>query len=179
MAAARDFHVQAHQIETFSERPAPQPKQILLGDRDSQDVDQRRQANETRLLARQVNLVEALSAASEKALGVALSIEGACSWPIFQLEEGLHVWRHELKEHQCLVHVSQDRMPNYRPPRRVDRRKGIGNQAVRRAWNRSRKHVDDRQLGNKRFWDSGSVMPMMDELVNRLLADRVEEWVKS
>ncbi|MGM0488344.1 MAG: AAA family ATPase [Planctomycetota bacterium] len=180
MAVTRGFQIQTHEIEPFSERPASKPDQIVLGDRDSKNIEERRQANETKLLARQVEQPgDALSVPSEKSIGIAVSIEGPCSWLLFQSEYGLHAWRNERTEVDCLVHVSQARMPDYQPPFRIDRRKGIGSQPIRRIWNRSRKFVDNRESGRRVFWDSDSPGETLDELISRVLSDRVEEWIRS
>jgi len=180
MAASRSLQIQAHEIEPFSQRPEPSPDQIFLGDRESEDIKKRRQANETRLLARRVEPADrAVTASSGKSIGIALSIRGPCSWLLFESEYGIQVWQDAYKRRQCLVHVSQAAMPDYQPPLRIDRRKGIGSQPIRRTWNRLRKNVDDRESGREVFWDSQAPGPMLDDLIDRQLKERVEKWVRS
>ena len=179
LAAAHAYQVEVYQILSYSERPPNVSDRILLGDRDAENAKLRRQANETKLLAQRVGSGEFPKwRITDQATGIALCIRGLCSWLLLEAEEGLHIWQEPRSKRRCLVHVSQAAMTDYQPPRRIDRREGIGNQRERRVWNRPRKNIDDKLSPRKVFWSNESLDPFLATLVEQHLTNRVEGWTK-
>jgi hypothetical protein len=180
LATARAFRVEVYELLPCAQRPATTPDRILLGDRDSKDAAKRRQANETRLLAKRIKSTDApLANITPQAIGVAFCIAGPGSWLLLQPEQGLHVWQEGGAKRRCLVHASQATMSGYQPPFRIDRREGIGGQEVRRQWSPPRKSIDDRLVRGKLFWTGETLAPELANLIERHLKDRVEDWMGS
>ncbi len=177
LAASRAYELDVYQVLSYSDRPPDLPGRVLLGDRESKDVRLRLQANQTRLVAQRLGSDGSSSPdLSEHATGVALAIRGPGSHLLLASEAGIHSWQWDRSEHQCLVHVSQARIEDYQPPRRIDRREGIGNQPQRRVWNQSRKSIDDRLRPGRVFWSSESLEPFLATLVEQHLMERVHSW---
>ncbi|MDY0167790.1 MAG: AAA family ATPase [Thermoguttaceae bacterium] len=179
LALSRGYDVRAHAIRT-RQKSAPAPRDaILLGDRDSDDEKQRRQANETRLWAEPLaELRDDLTEGPEKAIGVSLCIRGPHAGLLLRAEEGLHVFRKGGEEARCFVHTGGESMPQYQPPLRIDRRGSIGGQPVRRTYDAQRSTVDDRSLGRQVHWSGDSLPRVLLQLAQTRLEAEVKEWMQ-
>jgi ATP-dependent Clp protease ATP-binding subunit ClpC len=172
--------VNAYELTSYNQPQPDKPGRIRLGDRESADPKLRKQANGTRLQAEVFEGIAFYSSEPQPALrGIALCLDSPLAWPRWGAESGVHQVRHESnKRVACLVHVSEMRIADYQPPEKADRKEGIGDQDVRRVYDRPRKAIEDRLSDQRRRW-SGSPTECIAELVEERLARHVDEWYRS
>jgi ATP-dependent Clp protease ATP-binding subunit ClpC len=180
LASSQRYAVDVYALQTRSDSQDLPPNAFLLGDCDSADPQRRAQANETRLLVVPLaDLGRDLEKEANEAIGVALGIRGPQARLLLESEDGLHVFQDRREKTGCLVHCSDQDILRYRPPHRVDRRDGIGNQPVRRVCDAARKRLTDRVLGSQMHWPGEFSEGLLTQLVQAVLESRIKEWMRS
>ncbi len=108
------------------------------------------------------NAGDFLANPDEKAIGVALGIEGLHSWLRFAPEEGIHTFVSDGKKRACLVETSETPVANYVPPERVEF-PDVPAGTARREYNLDKRTAEDSTLVLRLTWSGNTLEPVLAE----------------
>jgi hypothetical protein len=179
LAMTRNCQVIAYSVQRRKEERPALGHEFPLGDQNSKNAKERAQANETNLRACRIDdLREHFAGPPEDMIGIALCVRGRHTWPLLQTEEGLHVWQRGDEKCRGLVHTSSGEMIEYQPPLRIDRKDGIGNQEVRRVYDKLRETIDDKQTGRQERFREEDLGRSILGLASDYLLARAKAWLQ-
>src|SRR5262249_37536120 len=101
--------------------------------------------------------------------GIALQVRGPFSFPRFEPERGLHLFRREKKSHYCLVHTSEVPVTDYRPPDGIEKRGSINQRERRREYDCDKGEIDDKRIEGKLNFDGFRI----DDAVRYAIEERL------
>lgn len=105
-------------------------------------------------------------------VGILLWIRGERACPRYESERGLHTVIQSKKSNDCLIHTSEVKVEDYKPPAELERRGSIKHQEARRRYNFDDQTVEDHALEKKIDWRSRNLETVISELVKeKLLKD--------
>ncbi len=124
----------------------------------------------TRLIGQSFNQDwKAAFKAAPKCVGLGLRITGKLAFPLYHLEQGVHLISADRHGHRCYVDTALADYPKYQPPYNVDRKGFADDQVKRRTYNKNANKVEDHWLDKEQFWDGVVLEEPLIELVEARL----------
>jgi ATP-dependent Clp protease ATP-binding subunit ClpC len=115
---------------------------------------------------------EFFTAPRPQTLGIALRVKCAFAFPRYEPERGLHALMQDKQTSRNLLHTSEARLDDYKPPAGLEKRSSVKYQEERRIYNRNEGIVEDLALKEKFFMNRDDFdLALYQAIEKRLLKD--------